>query len=151
MSSYKEDFLAYFSVNKTHIPGILFCCIIAAAAFLLTRGTLFDGGFQILPAEWFQENPAFLLLSKVGPIVLALLICLFINVRFFKAGGSYAGKFILRTAIILMGARVTADVLLTASVPGLVIILTVLAATILFAMMVGSNMLVKKILAKVGQ
>ena len=138
MSSYKEDFLAYFSVNKTQIPGILFCCIIAAAAFLLTRGTLFDGGFQILPAEWFQENPAFLLLSKVGPIVLALLICLFINVRFFKAGGSYTGKFILRTAIILMGARVTADVLLTASVPGLVIILTVLAATILFAMKCGT-------------
>ena len=137
MTSYKEDFLAYFSLGKSHIAGILFCCATAAAAFLLTRGTLFDGGFQILPSELFSTNPVFSFLAKVGPIVFALILCLFINVKVFKAGGSYAGRFILRLAIILMGARVTVDVLLTASIQGLVIILAVLAVTIFFAMKLG--------------
>lgn len=140
MSSYKEDFLAYFSLRKSHIPGILFCCGVAVLAFLLTRGTLFDGGFQILPAELFTANPVFAFLSKVGPIVFALLVCLFINISYFKAGGSYAGKFILRLAIILMGARVTVDVLMTASLSGLVIILVVLAVTIFAAMKLGSRL-----------
>ncbi|HJJ83848.1 MAG TPA: hypothetical protein O0X61_04725, partial [Methanocorpusculum sp.] len=72
MTSYKEDFLAYFSLGKSHIAGILFCCAAAAAAFLLTRGTLFDGGFQILPSELFSTNPVFSFLAKVGPIVFAL-------------------------------------------------------------------------------
>jgi uncharacterized integral membrane protein (TIGR00698 family) len=140
MTSYKEDFLAYFSIGKSHIAGILFCCAAAAVAFLLTRGTLFDGGFQILPAELFETNPVFSFLSKVGPIVFALILCLFINVKYFKAGGSYAGKFILRLAIILMGARVTVDVLLTASVQGFVIILAVLAVTIFVAMKLGKRL-----------
>lgn len=137
MSSYKDDFLAYFALGKSHLAGILFCCAVAVLAFLLTRGTLFDGGIQILPAELFLTNPVFAFLSKVGPIVFALILCLFINVKYFKAGGSYAGKFILRLAIILMGARVTADVLMTASLPGVISILCVLAATIFFAMKFG--------------
>ena len=140
MSSYKEDFLAYFSLGKSHIPGILFCCTAAAAAFLLTRGTLFDGGIQILPAELFSANPLFALLAKIGPIVFALILCLFIKVKVFKAGGSYAGKFILRLAVILMGARVTVDVLMTASLPGLLIILGVLAVTIFIAMRLGKRL-----------
>ena len=123
MSSYLEDFRDYFRFHPGLIPGILICIIVALVSYILTRGTLWEGGFWILPAELFSENPVFYLLSKVGPIVLALVICIFINVKKFDAGGAYAGKYILRIAIILMGARVTYDVLMTGSLVGLIIIL----------------------------
>ncbi|MDO5846457.1 MAG: putative sulfate exporter family transporter [Methanocorpusculum sp.] len=140
MSTYKEDFLSYVKFSKSMIPGLLICAGIAVLAFVLTRGTLFDGGFYILAPELFIDNPVFGLLAKVGPIVLALLICLFINVKFFNAGGSYAGKFLLRIAIILMGARVTFDVLMTASIPGVAVILGVLFLTLVLAMKVGKKL-----------
>ena len=137
MSSYLEDFRDYFRFHPGLIPGILICIIIALVSYFLTRGTLWEGGFRILPAELFSDNPVFYLLSKVGPIVLALVICIFINVEMFNAGGAYAGKYILRIAIILMGARVTYDVLMTGSLVGLIIILCVLASVLLVAMLIG--------------
>lgn len=140
MSTYKEDFLSYFKFSKALIPGLLICTGVAVLSFLLTRGTLFDGGFNILPKELFSENPVFGFLANIGPIILALIICLFINVKYFNAGGSYAGKFLLRIAIILMGARVTVDVLMRASGIGVVLILAVLALTIFVAMKVGKKL-----------
>ncbi|MDO9522373.1 MAG: putative sulfate exporter family transporter [Methanocorpusculum sp.] len=139
MSSYREDFRDYFRFHRGLIPGILVCIIVALVSYLLTRGTLWEGGFRILPAELFTDNPVFYFLSKIGPIVLALIICIFINVRKFEAGGSYAGKYILRIAIILMGARVTYDVLMTGSLVGLIIILCVLAGVLIVAMLIGKG------------
>jgi len=139
MSSYWEDFRDYFRFHRFLIPGVLVCIIVALVAYLFTRGTLWEGGFRILPAELFTDNPVFYFLSKVGPIVLALVICIFINVRKFEAGGSYAGKYILRVAIIMMGARVTYDVLMTGSLVGLIIILCVLAGVLIVAMLIGKG------------
>lgn len=140
MSSYLEDFKDYFRFHRGLIPGILVCIIVALISYILTRGTLWDGGFRILPAELFTDNPVFYFLAKVGPIVLALIICIFINFQKFEAGGAYAGKYILRIAIILMGARVTYDVLMTGSVVGLIIILGVLAGVLAVAMLIGKGM-----------
>ena len=140
MTSYREDFLEYFrSADRAVLPGLLICIVVSVFSFLVTRGTLWDGGDALLPVSMFVESPIFSLLTKIGPIVLALIICLFINVKRFDAGGSYAGKYLLRIAIILMGARVTADVLMTASPVGLVLILGVLAGTIALAMALGKK------------
>ncbi|MDV0441968.1 YeiH family protein [Methanorbis furvi] len=140
MTTYREDFLDYFrSIDRKILPGLLVCLVVTVLSFLLTRGTLWDGGFAVLPQDLFIDNPIFSFLAKIGPIVLALVICLFINYKLFDAGGSYAGKYLLRIAIILMGARVTADVLMTASVNGLVIILVVLALTIILTMILGKR------------
>ena len=140
MTTYREDFFDYVkSADRSMIPGILVCIAVTLVSFLLTRGTLWDGGISLLPHTLFVDNPVFALLAKIGPIVLALVICLFINYKLFDAGGSYAGKYLLRIAIILMGARVTADVLMSASASGLVIILAVLAVTIVLAMMLGQK------------
>ncbi|HJK19116.1 MAG TPA: putative sulfate exporter family transporter [Methanocorpusculum sp.] len=140
MTTYREDFFDYVkSADRSVIPGILVCIAVTLVSFLLTRGTLWDGGISLLPHTLFVDNPVFALLAKIGPIVLALVICLFINYKLFDAGGSYAGKYLLRIAIILMGARVTADVLMSASASGLVIILAVLAVTIVLAMMLGKK------------
>ncbi len=141
MTSYREDFLEYFrSANRAVLPGLLICIVVSIISFLLTRGTLWDGGVSFLPTELFRDHPVFSFLTKIGPIVLALVICLFINRTYFDAGGSYAGKYLLRIAIILMGARVTADVLMTASPAGLILILAVLAATIILAMILGKKL-----------
>lgn len=141
MTSYREDFLEYFqSANRAVLPGLLICISVTILSFLLTRGTLWDGGVSLLPAGLYHDNPVFSFLTKIGPIVLALIICLFINRQRFDAGGSYAGKYLLRVAIILMGARVTADVLMTASPAGLLLILAVLAVTIVFAMILGKKL-----------
>ncbi len=140
MTTYREDFFEYFrSADRAVLPGLLVCTAVTVVSFLLTRGTLWDGGFAVLPHDLFVDNPVFSLLTKIGPIVLALVICLFINYRLFDAGGSYAGKYLLRIAIILMGARVTADVLMTASATGLVLILAVLALTIILTMILGKR------------
>ncbi len=57
MSSYLEDFKDYFRFHLGLIPGILVCIIVAFVSYILTRGTLWDGGFRILPAELFADNP----------------------------------------------------------------------------------------------
>lgn len=138
MTRYRDDLLDYFrSAHRAVVPGLLVCGAVTIFSFLVTRGTVWDGGVTLLPPDIFVESPVFSLLAKVGPIVLALVICLCINFSVFDAGGAYAGKYLLRIAIILMGARITADVLMTASGIGLVLILAVLAVTIMLAMAVG--------------
>ena len=140
MTTYREDFLEYLkSADRHAVPGLLVCIAVTLLSFLLTRGTLWDGGVALLPQDLFTDNPVFSLLAKICPIILALVIFLFINYRLFDAGGLYAGKYLLRIAIILMGTRVTADVLMTASATGLVIILAVLALTIVLAMVLGKK------------
>lgn len=88
MTTYREDFFDYVkSANRAVVPGLFVCVTVTLFSLLLTRGALWGGGFTLLPHDLFVDNPVFSLLTKIGPIVLALVICLFINYRLFDAGG----------------------------------------------------------------
>jgi len=137
--SYLEDARQYLKLGRNEIPGLLFCVIVALGSYIITRGTLFEGGPRLLDADIFHENPALSVLFKIGPIVLALLIGLLVNFSPFAAGGGYSGKYLLRVAIVLMGARVTVDVLSNASPVGIAIILVVMAFTIWLALTLGKR------------
>lgn len=142
--TYREDLKGYYTVGKKEIWGIVACMLLAAFSYIITRGTLFENGPRILPADLFVSDPVFSFLSKIGPIVLALVIGLFITSRSLAPGAAYSGKYLLRVAIALMGARVTVDVLSRASITGLVIILGVMAVTILLALYLGRRWKLEK-------
>ena len=131
-------------MGREHIPGLAACVVIALVSYVLTRGTLFENGPRVLSSSLFSDNPLFSLLFKIGPIVLALVIGIFITLRPLVAGSAYSGKYLLRMAIVLMGARVTADVLSKASITGMVIIIAVMAFTIWLALYLGRRWLVEK-------
>lgn len=137
--SYLDDARSYLMLGRKELPGLSFCIIVALGSYLVTRGTIFDGGPRVLGAGLFQENPVLSVLFKVGPIVLALLIGLLVNYPPFAPGGGYSGKFLLRLAIVLMGARVTVDVLSNASLVGIIIILVVMAFTISLSLFLGRS------------
>ncbi|HPR99119.1 MAG TPA: putative sulfate exporter family transporter [Methanomassiliicoccales archaeon] len=142
--SYVDDAKLYLRVGRKEVPGLLFCLIVAVASYLVTRGTLFEGGPRLLDSNLFADNPLASFLFKVGPIVLALLIGLLVNVSPIYPGGAYAGRFLLRLAIVLMGARVTLDVLSKASPVGIVIILAVMAFTVWFSLFLGRKVRLEK-------
>lgn len=118
--------------------------LIAIASYILTRGTIFENGPRILDPDLFIDDPFFSLLYKIGPIVLALIIGIFITWKPLAKGASYSGSYILRFAIVLMGARVTVDVLSKASLPGLLIIIFVMALTIWLAIYLGRRWSIDK-------
>ncbi len=142
--SYVDDAKLYLQVGRKEVPGLLFCLIVAAASYLVTRGTLFEGGPRLLDADLFAEDPLASFLFKVGPIVLALLIGLLVNISPLNPGGAYAGRFLLRLAIVLMGARVTLDVLSKASPVGIAIILAVMAFTVWLSLFLGRKVRLEK-------
>ncbi|HNU35978.1 MAG TPA: hypothetical protein PKJ15_05210, partial [Methanomassiliicoccales archaeon] len=121
--SYLDDARSYLNLGRKEAPGILFCITVAVGSYILARGTVLDGGPRLLDPTLFSENPAFSALFKIGPIVLALLIGLLVNISPLNPGGAYAGRYLLRLAIVLMGARVTVDILSHASPIGIIIIL----------------------------
>jgi len=135
--TYREGLQSYFTVSRKDIAGIAMCVLLAGLSYIMTRGTLFENGPRILPAEWFLSDPVFSTLAKIGPIVLALLLGLVITARALTPGASYSSKHLLRIAIALMGARVTVDVLARASPIGLVVILGAMAFTLLLALYIG--------------
>ncbi|NLX47761.1 MAG: putative sulfate exporter family transporter [Euryarchaeota archaeon] len=137
--SYVDDAKTYLDIGRKELPGLVFCVFVAVASYVLTRGTLFEGGPRVLNAGLFSEDPLFSSLFKVGPIVLALIIGLLVNFSPLAPGGVYSGKFLLRLAIVLMGARVTADVLSNASWVGIGIILFVMAFTICLSLFLGKR------------
>jgi uncharacterized integral membrane protein (TIGR00698 family) len=137
--SYLDDAKQYLKLGRKELPGLLFCLVVAVVSYILTRGTVLDGGPRLLDAGIFSENPVFSLLFKIGPIVLGLMIGLLVNFSPLSPGGAYSGRFLLRLAIVLMGARVTVDVLSHASLTGIVIILVVMAFTIWLAMFLGKK------------
>lgn len=142
--SYKEDFKGYLKVSKGELPGLAVCLLITLVAFIVTRGTLMDGGTRLLSAELFHDNILFSTLYKVGPIVLSLVVGLLINLSPLNKGSAYAGKYLLRIAIVLMGARVTADVLSGASLAGVIVILMVMAFTIWLSLYLGRRISLEK-------
>ncbi len=142
--SYLDDAKSYLSLGRKEIPGVLFCLLVAIGSYILTRGTVFDNGPRLLDAGLFSDSPVFSILFKIGPIVLALLIGLLVNLSPLSPGGAYAGRYILRLAIVLMGARVTADVLSNASPVGIVIILVVMAFTIWLSISIGRRVRMEK-------
>lgn len=81
MTRYRDNLLDYFrSVDRAVVPGLLVCVVVTPIlSFLVTWGTVWDGGFALLPPDIFVESLVFSLLTKVGPIVLALVICLCTN------------------------------------------------------------------------
>ena len=120
------------------------CVLLAVLSYIFTRGTIFENGPRVLPPGLFVEDQVFSLLFKIGPIVLALILGLLIMWRPLAAGAAYSGKYLLRLAIVLMGARVTVDVLAKASPVGLAIIMLVMAFTIWFAFFLGKRWIVEK-------
>lgn len=142
--SYRDDVKGYVQMGRKELPGLLFCALVAIGSYLLTRGTLLDGGPRLLPVDLFQNDPIFSILFKVGPIVLSLVIGLLVNFTPFGPGGAYAGRYLLRLAIVLMGARVTADVLSHASLAGVMIILVVMAMTIWLSLYLGRKVSLEK-------
>jgi uncharacterized integral membrane protein (TIGR00698 family) len=139
MTSYLGDLKEYFVLSRKEAAGIAACVLLAIISYVVTRGTLLENGPRVLPAELFVQDPVFSALSKVGPIVLALLLGLLINSRILMPGAAYSGKYLLRVAIALMGARVTVDVLSMASPIGVVIILGVMAFTLGIALYLGKR------------
>ena len=137
--SYLDDARSYLNLGRKEAPGLLFCLLVAISSYLLTRGTVLDGGPRLLGPGLFSDNPAFSVLFKVGPIVLALLIGLMVNFSPFSPGGAYSGRYLLRLAIVLMGARVTVDILSKASPAGILIILAVMAFTIWLSLLIGKR------------
>lgn len=137
--SYLDDAKLYLNLGRKEAPGLLFCLIVAVGSYVLTRGTVLEGGPRLLDASLFSDNLFLSILFKVGPIVLALLVGLLVNISPLNPGGAYAGRYLLRLAIVLMGARVTADVLADASIVGIAIILVVMAITIWLAMFLGKR------------
>jgi len=135
--SYLDDAKLYLRFGRKEIPGLLFCMMVALASYIITRGTIFEGGPRLLDEGLFQQDPILSALFKIGPIVLALLVGLLVNFAPFAEGGGYSGKYLLRLAIVLMGARVTVDVLSNASIMGIAIILMVMAFTIWLALTLG--------------
>jgi uncharacterized integral membrane protein (TIGR00698 family) len=144
MATYRQDLKGYYNLGLKEAPGIAFCVLVAILSYVITRGTIFEGGPRILPSSLFVDDFIFSLLFKIGPIVLALIIGLFITWKWLAVGAAYSGRYLLRLAIVLMGARVTADVLAKASPVGLVIILLVMAMTIWFAFYLGRRWLIEK-------
>jgi uncharacterized integral membrane protein (TIGR00698 family) len=144
ISTYREELKGYYALSVREWPGILACVLVAIFSYVLTRGTIFETGPRVLSSELFIDNPAFSLLFKIGPIVLALIIGIFISWKPLATGASYSGKYLLRMAIVLMGARVTADVLSKASLSGLAIIVSVMAFTIWLAIYLGKRWTVEK-------
>ncbi len=142
--SYLDDAKEYLGLGRREAPGLLFCVIAALGSYLLTRGTVLDGGPRLLDSDLFSGNPIFSALFKVGPIVLALLIGLLVNLSPLNPGGAYSGRYLLRLAIVLMGARVTLDVLSHASPVGIVIILVVMAITIWLSLLLGGRMRIER-------
>lgn len=137
--SYRDDLRGYYALGRKEAPGIVACILLATVSYIVTRGTLFENGPRVLPAELFVSDPVFSALAKVGPIVLALLLGLPIALRPLSPGASYSSKYLLRVAIALMGARVTVDVLSRASPAGMVIILATMAFTIGLAFHLGNR------------
>jgi len=135
--SYIDDARAYLGLGRKEVPGLLFCVLVTVFSFVVTRGVLLEGGPRVLDADLFHEDPLFSSLFKVGPIVLALLIGLLVNYSPLNPGGAYSGRYLLRLAIVLMGARVTVDVLSKASPVGILIILAVMAFTIWLSLLIG--------------
>ncbi|MCG7845115.1 MAG: putative sulfate exporter family transporter, partial [Methanomassiliicoccales archaeon] len=135
--SYRNDLKDYLQLGKKELPGLFFCALVASASYIITRGTFLDGGPRLLNIELFQENPFFSIMFKIGPIVLALVVGIMVNFSPFRPGGGYAGKYLLRVAIVLMGARVTADVLSQASPTGIIIILVAMTFTIWLSLYLG--------------
>lgn len=142
--SYLDDARSYLNLGRKELPGLLFCLAVAVGIYVLTRGTVFENGPRLLDAGLFSDNPLLSILFKIGPIVLALLIGLLVNISSLNPGGAYAGRFLLRLAIVLMGARVTVDVLSHASPSGIVIILVVMAFTIWLSMLIGKRVKMEK-------
>lgn len=142
--SYVDDARSYLSLGRKEAPGLIFCVLVAIFSFVITRGVLLDGGPRVLDAGLYDSHPIFSALFKVGPIVLALLIGLLVNFTPLNPGGAYAGRYLLRLAIVLMGARVTADVLSKASPAGILIILAVMAFTIWLSLFLGKRMRMEK-------
>lgn len=137
--TYRDDFKEYFTIRREDIPGIIACVLLALFSYIITRGTLFENGPRLLPAELFIEDPLFSTLAKIGPIVLSLVLGLFITSKKLAPGASYSGKYLLRVAIALMGARVTIDVLSRASLSGMLVIMGVMAFTIWLALFLGKK------------
>jgi uncharacterized integral membrane protein (TIGR00698 family) len=135
--SYKEDIKGYLKIGKGELSGLAVCLLIAFIAFIVTRGTIMDGGPRVLSVELFHDNILFSTLYKVGPIVLSLVGGLVINLSPLNRGSAYASKYLLRMAIVLMGARVTADVLSKASPAGVVVIIVVMTFTIWLSLFLG--------------
>jgi len=135
--TYLEDLKGYYTVGKKELWGIVACILLAAFSYIVTRGTLFENGPRLLPVDLFVSNSVFSLLFKIGPIVLALVLGLFITSKALSPGAAYSGKYLLRVAIALMGARVTVDVLSRASIVGLVLIIGVMAFTLSLALYLG--------------
>lgn len=97
-----------------------------------------------MDSDMFYSDPIFSTLFKVGPVVLALLTGLLVNLSPLSSGGAYAGRFLLRLAIVLMGARVTVDVLSHASPMGIFIIMVVMAMTIYLSALLGRRLKMEK-------
>ncbi|MBI0583958.1 MAG: putative sulfate exporter family transporter [Methanomassiliicoccus sp.] len=144
ISKYREDLKGYYALSSKQLPGIIACVVIALTSYILTRGTIFENGPRILDSDLFINNPVFSLLYKIGPIVLALIIGIFITWKPLATGASYSGSYILKIAIVLMGARVTVDVLSKASLPGLLIIIFVMVLTIWLAIFLGRRWSIDK-------
>ncbi len=142
--TYFDDLKEYFALGRKEALGIAACVLLAMLAYVVTRGTLFENGPRVLPAELFVSDPVFSTLAKIGPIVLALLLGLLITSRLLIPGASYSGKYLLRVAIALMGARVTVDVLSRASPAGLAIILATMAFTVWLALRMSRKRAVDK-------
>ncbi len=142
--SYIDDAKSYLGLGRKEVPGLIFCALVAIFSFVVTRGVLLEGGPRVLDAGLFDDDPIFSALFKVGPIVLALLIGLLVNFSPLSPGGAYAGRYLLRLAIVLMGARVTVDVLSHASPVGIVIILVVMAITIYLSILLGRKLKMEK-------
>lgn len=142
--SYKEDIKGYLNVGKGELPGLAVCLLVALIVFIVTRGTIMDGGPRVLSVELFHDNILFSTLYKVGPIVLSLVVGLVINLTPLNQGSAYAGKYILRLAIMLMGARVTADVLSQASLAGVIVIIVVMAFTVWLSLFLGRKLALDK-------
>jgi uncharacterized integral membrane protein (TIGR00698 family) len=142
--SYIDDARSYLGLGRKELPGLMFCALVAIFSFVITRGSLVEGGPRVLGSDLFFNDPFFSMLFKVGPIVLALLIGLLVNLSPLSPGGAYSGRYLLRLAIVLMGARVTVDVLSKASPAGILIILAVLAFTIWLSLVIGKRMLMER-------
>jgi uncharacterized integral membrane protein (TIGR00698 family) len=138
--SYRDDLKGYFALGRKEALGLAACILLAAASYVVTRGTLFENGPRVLPAELFISDPVFSALAKVGPIVLALLLGLPIALRTLFPGAAYSGKYLLRIAIALMGARVTVDVLSGASPTGMIIIVATMVVVIAMALRLGRKL-----------
>lgn len=141
---YRDDLKGYYTLGRKEVSGIIACALLAAISYIITRGTLFENGPRVLPAELFLSDPVLSALAKVGPIVLALLLGLPIALKPLSPGASYSSKYMLRLAIALMGARVTIDVISRASTLGLVIILVTMAFAVFLAFRLGERWMLER-------